>query len=1023
MSRTPPDNAAIDLAAIRAQLAGKRGKQYWRSLDELARTPEFQHFVDNEFPAGPQWHDDVSRRRFLQLMGASLALAGLHGCGERPAEPIVPYVRQPEAVTPGIPLYFATAHTLGGFARGLLVESHTGRPTKVEGNPLHPASPGPADAQSKRYPYAPADIFAQASLLTLYDPERSQTMVHLGRISTWDAFSQTMRNALRRLSAQGGAGLRILTPTVTSPTLAWQLATVQERLPEARWHQYEPVNRDLARRAAVTAFGRDLAVRYRFDQAAVVLSLGSDFLTTGPAAMRYAHDFMNRRRVLEGTRTMNRLYAVEPTPTNTGAVADHRLPLSPDAMEHLAEALAAQLTGAGDATAIGLPTGVSQAWFDAVVEDLTRNRGTCIVIAGEQSPMRVQVLAHLINETLGNVGQTVEYTEPVVANSVDQTESLRDLAEAMHGGRVELLIMLGGNPVYDAPADVQFLQALQRVPLRVHQSLYRDETSFHCQWHVAAAHELESWGDARAFDGTVTILQPLIAPLYENRTAHEVLAVLLDQPGQSSYRIVRNFWSQMHGNEQTFESFWRRALHDGVVQGTRLEPVEASLQLPRELLARRSRRRDPSEQVLILRSDPTVYDGRYANNGWLQELPKPVTKITWDNAALISPRLAQELGVRNGQMLELTVQGRTQRAAAWITPGQCDNCVTLHLGYGRTRAGNVGNGLGFNAYTLRTADAMWHAQGLTIRTLSERYELARTQHHQSLEGRPIFQELTFAQFMAGMFTGDDHSTHPHVPLSLYEPFEHTGTQWGMTIDLTACIGCQACMIACQSENNIPVVGKDQVQVGREMHWIRVDAYFEGQLDNPDTHFQPVTCMHCEKAPCEAVCPVGATMHSDDGLNEMVYNRCIGTRYCSNNCPYKVRRFNFLQYVDPTIESHRLMRNPNVTVRSRGVMEKCTYCVQRIRRTGIDARRQNRPIRDDEVITACQSACPTQAIIFGDINNPDSRVARYKKQPHDYGMLEELNTQPRTSYLARVRNPHPRLAGDGSTMEGERAEPQ
>ncbi len=1007
----------IDLAVIRARLATQRGRQYWRSLDELARTPEFQRFVDNEFPAGPDWHDGVSRRRFLQLMGASLALAGLQACGERPREPIMPYVRQPEQIVPGKPLYFATAHTLDGYARGLLVESHEGRPTKIEGNPLHPASPGPRDAQHSGFPYAPADIFAQASLLTLYDPDRSQTVLHLGRISTWNAFQQAIRDEMKRLGQNGGAGVRILTETITSPTLAWQLTRLLERFPEARWHQYDPVNRDAARRAAIAAFGQDVAVRYAFDRAVVVLSLDSDFLTTGPAAMRYAHDFMNRRRVLEGTTSMNRLYVVEPTPTNTGAVADHRLPLTPDAIEHLAEALAAALTG--DSSVVGLPAGVPQVWFEALLEDLRANQGQSIIVAGEHATERVQLLAHVMNELLGNVGRTIEYTQPIVASSIDQTDSLRDLAEAMRAGQVQLLIMLGGNPAYNAPADVGFAAAMERVPIRVHQSLYVDETSFNAHWHVPLSHELETWSDARAYDGTVTIMQPLIAPLYEGRSMHELLAVLLDQPDHSSYRIVREFWSQqLGGDESSFEAFWQRALHDGVVANSRVEVINVQLQKsPVELVAARSRRRDPNEIVLVFRPDPTIHDGRFANNGWLQELPKSITKLTWDNALLISPALAEQLGIQSEQIVEVTAHGRVQHVAVWITPGQCDKCITLHLGYGRTRAGNVGNNLGFNAYALRLAETPWHVPGATLRTTADRYELVRTQHHQSLEGRPIFRELTFAEFLTGV--NSENTAHPHVPLSLYEPFDFPGSQWGMAIDLTACIGCQACVIACQSENNIPVVGKEQVAVGREMHWIRIDTYFEGQLDNPATHFQPVTCMHCENAPCEPVCPVGATQHSHDGLNEMVYNRCIGTRYCSNNCPYKVRRFNFLQYVDPTIETHRLMRNPNVSVRSRGVMEKCTYCVQRIRQVDIAARRENnRSIRDDEVITACQAVCPTQAIIFGNINDPDSRVAKYKRQPHDYTMLAELNTQPRTSYLARVRNPHPRLAS-GSTSSQER----
>jgi MoCo/4Fe-4S cofactor protein with predicted Tat translocation signal len=997
-------------------------ERYWRSLAELAEAPEFKELLHQEFPRqAAGWRDSVNRRQFLQLMGASLALAGLNACTSRPTETIVPYVRAPEKIVPGKPLYFATAMPLAGFASGLLVESHMGRPTKIEGNPQHPASLGATD------------LFSQASVLTLYDPDRSQTLTYLGDIQPWNAFTTAILSALTAERSEQGAGLRILTETVVSPTLASQLRTLLSRFPSAKWHQYEPVGRDNVRAGARLAFGEATHTIYNFAKADTILALDADFLSCVPGSVRYAHDFAARRRVLAGKYEMNRLYAVESSPSVTGATADHRLPLRPSEIAAFAQTVA---TGLGVSGVQHPASGVSSApakWIDAVVKDLQQHRGTSLILVGEQQPPIVHALAHAMNHTLGNVGATVLYTDPVEANAVDHLQSLRELVEDMAAGHVKLLVIIGGNPVYTAPVDLRFAEHLDKVDLRVHLSLYDDETSALCHWHIPEAHYLESWSDTRAYDGTVSIIQPLIAPLYNGKSAHELLAVLTDQPTRSDYETVREYWQNQHasGNlptaaAQNFAQFWRAALHDGLITGTALPAKQVSLKetgdwrletspSSSQVSSSQSQASSLKSLEIIFRPDPTVYDGRFANNGWLQELPKPLTKLTWDNAAMVSPATAQRLGLfsetgwRGGEhgmihadVVELEYRGQTVRAPIWILPGHADDCVTLHLGYGRTRAGKLGTGVGVNAYALRMSDAPWFGPGLNLRKLDERYPLACTQYHHNLEGRNIIRSaaLEYYQQHPEFARGEHESSHNP---SLYPEKQYRGYAWGMAIDMTACIGCNACVVACQAENNIPIVGKTEVMYGREMHWLRIDTYHKGDSANPETYYQPLLCMHCENAPCELVCPVAATVHSSEGLNDMVYNRCVGTRYCSNNCPYKVRRFNFLQYADWDTPSLKLLRNPDVTVRSRGVMEKCTYCVQRISHARIEAEKEDRQIRDGEIETACQAACPAQAIVFGNINDPNSRVSQLKSEPRNYGLLAELNTQPRTTYLATIRN--------------------
>ena len=1019
-----PATPRLDLASIRERLASSRGRDYWRCLEELSDSEGFNAFLKEEFPQQTaSWNEGVSRRDFLRLMGASLALAGLNGCSRAAPvdKKIVPYVNQPEEIVPGRPLFFATAFPMGGAGTGVLVESHEGRPTKIEGNPNHPASLGATDA------------FAQASILTLYDPDRSQVVSNAGRISTWNAFLTAINDDLEAERLSGGAGLRILTETVTSPSLANQLRQLLAKFPRAQWHQYEPVNRDNAHAGARLAFGSNVNTVYRFDNADVILSLDADFLFAGPGNVRYARDFAGKRRVHQGKAEMNRLYVIETSPSVTGSMADQRLALRPSEMPGFVAAMAAKIGVSQQSTTAAQNT----QWIDALVRDLQKHRGGSIVLAGDQQPPVVHALAHAMNQVLDNIGKTVLYTDPIEANPVDQMASLRELVKAMETGSVKVLVMLGGNPVFTTPVDLPFTEYLAKVALRVHSNLYEDETSTHCHWHIPETHYLESWSDIRAYDGTVTIVQPLIAPLYAGKSYHQVVAALLGGFGDTPYDIVRNYWKTQK-TAGDFESFWRTSLHDGVVAGTALQSKAVKLKTLADIGGRvgssasvsetqkpKSESRDAQSKAgtsleISFQPDPTLFDGRFANNGRLQELTKPLTKLTWDNAVLVSPKTAERLGLsyrvgaRGGEhgriftdVIELRYEGRTLQAPTWILPGHADECVTIHLGYGRTRAGKVGNGTGFNAYAIRTADAPCSGTGLEIRKIGTQYPLACTQFHHSMEGRDLVRAATLEEYRKNpnFVQGEQHHESEG---SLYPAHNYEGYAWGMVIDVNACIGCNACVAACQAENNIPVVGKTEVSRGREMHWLRIDRYYKGSPENPETYHQPVPCMHCENAPCELVCPVGATNHSHEGLNDMVYNRCVGTRYCSNNCPYKVRRFNFFEYSDFETPSLKPMRNPDVTVRSRGVMEKCTYCVQRINLAKIDAEKENRPVRDGEIQTACQAACPTQAIVFGDINNREAAVTKLKSESRNYSLLAELNTKPRTTYLAKLTNPNPEI---------------
>jgi len=1020
MNEDQTPKSAIDLDAARAKLAAPDAPRFWQSLEELSNTKTFRNLLENEFPANSESDRQtfsLERRDVLKLMAASAAMAGMSACTKLPTEKIVPYAHPPEEIIPGRPLFYATSFPQHGVSAGVLVESHMGRPTKIEGNPDHPGSRGGTDA------------FTQASILALYDPDRSQIVLNEGRVSTWSDFAARIGNARTGLLTTKGAGLRILTKTVTSPTLGAQIHSLVSQFPGAKWHQWEPCSADSAREGARLAFGRPVNTIYHFDQADVVVSLDADFLTVGPGHARYARDFASRRDLAEGAASkLNRLYVAESMATSTGASADHRLPLRSSEIDDLARQLAAAV-GVAVPPSANASSKIPAGWVSAVARDLAAHKGSSVVIAGEQQPPFIHALAHAINAALGNVGKTVTYTESVEANPANQFDSLRDLVNDLKSGQVDMLVILGANPFYDAPADLNFESVLRgaiasgALKLFVHSSLYNDETAELAHWHVPAAHYLESWSDGRAHDGTVGIIQPLIAPLYDNHSAHEIFALFTGDAGKSAHDIVRDYWqSQRPEKDKAFENFWETSLHDGVMAGTALPAISVAVRTDFVSQGNAQTASDPSALEIVFRPDPAIGDGDLANNGWLQELPKPITRITWDNAAMISPGTAQQKSITTGDYVTLRLAGREVQAGVFIVPGHAENSITLHLGYGRRRAGNVGTGPGFNAYLLRTSSAPWIARGLQIEPTGRKYSFASLQQQYTIDvdGHPADEESTAAfnphRDLVRITTMDEFRKDPNFArdpemekdITIYPKHPYDGYAWGMSIDLNRCIGCNACVIACQSENNIAVVGKDEVIRGRAMHWIRIDTYFRGNLENPEMYYEPMPCMQCENAPCEYVCPVGATTHSSEGLNDMVYNRCVGTRYCSNNCPYKVRRFNFYLFSDFKTPSLYGLRNPNVTVRSRGVMEKCTYCVQRINAAKIRSEVENRTVRDLEIVTACQAACPAEAIVFGNVNDPASRVSKLKAQSRNYGLLEDLNTRPRTTYLARVRNPNPEI---------------
>jgi MoCo/4Fe-4S cofactor protein with predicted Tat translocation signal len=998
----------IDLAAVRSTLAKSGETRMWRGLDELAETREFRDFRDHEYPYDDQKSRlGISRRDFLKVAGGATALLGLTACTKLPVEKIVPYVNSPEQIVPGVPLFYATSMPFQGYGLGLLMESHMGRPTKAEGNPDHPASLGAAD------------VFGQASVLDMYDPDRSQVVLQEGRVGSYSDFLDLLRELRAKYLAKKGAGLHFLTETITSPTLADQFHDILTQFPQAKWHQYEPLTRDNVRAGAKLAFGEYVETVYHFDQAIVVVTLDADILMGRPGSLRYAREFSDKRRITGADSTMNRLYAVEGVPTVTGVQADHRLQLKSSEVESVARVMASHL-GVKLSSSASVPAGVPSGWIEGTVQDLQNHKGACLIVVGEHQPPVVHALAHAMNEALGAVGKAVTYTDPVEASPTDQLQSLRELASDLDNGVVETLVMFGGNPVYDAPADIPFLDKLQKAQLRIHLSLYDNETAQYCHWHIPEAHFLESWSDLRAYDGTVGIIQPLIAPLYNGVTAHDILTALQGQEDRTAHAVVREYWMRQRPGAN-FDVEWDTWLEKGVVADTAFPPKKVALKPDFDSIGAASASGNGLE--VIFRPDAAAWDGRYTNNAWLQELAKPVSKLTWDNVASVSPATAERLGIGNGEVLKLSLGGRSIKAPAWIAMGQADDCVVVYLGYGRPLAGRFGGGIGYDAYPIRSSQAFWFASGLQVEKTGAMHELVTTQAHRvmkkGVDSETLESEHAFDRELVRVATLDEFKQNPDFAMdppqettqaqSLYSPYNFkTGYQWGMSIDLTACIGCNACVLACQAENNIAVVGKSQVKLGREMQWIRVDTYFRGGLDAPQIYNEPVPCMQCENAPCEYVCPVGATMTSPSGINEQIYNRCVGTRYCSNNCPYKVRRFNFYLYSDWNTPSLYGLRNPDVTVRSRGVMEKCTYCIQRINEAKIKTEEENRTIQDGEVQTACMQTCPTKAIIFGNIIDPDSQVSKLRAQSRKYSLLADLNVRPRTTYLAKVRNPNPEI---------------
>ena len=1045
----------LELESVRERLSGARGPKYWRTLEELTNEPGFDAMMEREFPrqAG-EWTDPVSRRGFLKLMSASLALAGLSACTKQPEEAIVPYVQQPEDLVPGKSLYYATARPTPFGAQPLLVESQTFRPIKVEGNPEHPISKGATDAQS------------QGSILDLYDPDRLQSVMYNGGLPnrkgqnpgerTWGEFMNDLRPALAMEKSRQGSGLRIVTDTVISPTLANQIRQVLQAYPQAKWYQWDPMNRDAARMASRLALGQYAEPQYNLQDADVIVSLDADFLSGShfPNFLKLARGFASRRK-LDGPEDakLSRMYVIESQTSTTGGKADHRLAMRAAEVETFAGALAGALGVGGSGN---LTDAKAKALLDAMVKDLQAARGRCVVIPGEQQSANVHLLAAAINNALGNIGKTVTYTDTVEVVPTEQGAAIRELVADMNAGKVFTLIMIGVNPVYTAPADLDIAAALKKVALRAAVSTHFDETGQLCHWSIPLSHYLETWSDARAFDGTVSIVQPLIEPLYQSKNAHDVIAALTDSPGKTGYDLVREYWqAQMKSGD--FEGAWRRALHDGFIANTAFSTRTVSPKLSSVPAVKAT-----GEYEVVLRPDPSLHDGRFNNNGWLQELPKPITKLTWDNAALMSQNTFKKIfpgsAWRPGKtpVIEITANGRKVPAPVMVVPGHPDNSITVHLGFGRSVTGRVGTGTGFNAYAL-SASGVPAFTSAAITTTEDTYALGTTQYHHLIDGkgfagtdkgpqgtsetgnaameRGVVKAATIEEFKKNPTFAHDHLFYAKQGMSEEDarkaeedltlfgengysqwtqdpektPNPQFNHQWGMAIDMNSCVGCNACIMACNTENNIAVVGKEQILAGREMIWLRIDTYFEsgggGDVANPRAYFQPIPCMQCENAPCEPVCPVAATTHSPEGLNNMVYNRCVGTRYCSNNCPYKVRRFNFLLFSDWDTQSLYPMRNPDVSVRSRGVMEKCTYCVQRINEGRIQAEKQDRKVRDGEVLTACQQTCPTDAIVFGDINDPNSRVSKLKKQERNYAMLAEINTRPRTTYLASVRNPN------------------
>lgn len=1005
------------------------GAVAWRSVDHLRDSADFRALNADEFAPGASTDPTASsRREFMKVIGASMAMAGLTAC-RRPVESILPYTRKPEEVIPGVPLHYATSMPFDGVLRPLLVESHEGRPTKVEGNPDHPGSAGSSG------------VFEQASILGLYDPDRSKVVRHEGRSSSWSAFA-----AMAAALAPTTRMLVIAEPSssMTEASLRGRLAS---RVASMNWVSYAPAGTGVVEDGYRMAHGASVRPRFRFEAADVIVAFDSDFLgADDPNHVENARGYAESRRVMTTDDSMSRLYAVESRYSITGGMADHRLPVRSSEIPNFVASLAARF---GVGTTAMQPSGKQESFLDAIGADLEANRGRSIVLAGSSQPASVHALCALINAALGNTGSTVELLG-LTEDHVPPTSDLSEELEAIANGSYDVVLVLNRNPAYSLPASLGFAEAISGVATSIHVGLYVDETARISTWHVPAAHYLEAWGDGRSFDGTAAVVQPLIAPLYDDaKSTIEVLAALAGEGLKSGYELVRERWAGLLTGD--VDQAWRKVVHDGFLAGSAYSSVVAAASGAPPAASGLG---DGLE--IVVRPDGALYDGSFSNNAWLQELPDAISKLVWDNVAVISAGTAQSLGVdvalREGKhyadVVRLSANGQSVDLPVWIGPGQADGSIAVSMGYGRDietdrgttineffdldvdvyNRGALANGIGANVSALLGSDGGAIVSGVTVEKVGSDYMLASTQDHPSMEGRPIVRMATLQEFqekptfaddavpgLAGREPWEDYPAlweegHPKDTEAFQRSLYHKN-QWAMAIDLNACTGCNACVVACQSENNVQVVGKESVSNGREMHWLRMDRYFTGDdVAAPGMVMQPMMCVHCENAPCESVCPVAATVHSPDGLNVMVYNRCIGTRYCANNCPYKVRRFNYFNWSKTLPTQVKMAQNPNVTVRFRGVMEKCTYCIQRIREVGIKARRDDRPIADGEVKTACQQACPSQAISFGDLTDGSSTVVAHKGNPRAYELLAELAIRPRTSYLARLRNPNPSLEG-------------
>ncbi|UWF46690.1 TAT-variant-translocated molybdopterin oxidoreductase [Pseudomonas sp. N3-W] len=965
MSRQP-----LDFAGLRAQLEGLEGAAYWRGLEALAATPEARALLEAEFPEAAT---SMDRRRFLQLMAASLAMAGLAACGKTPDQ-AVPTVRQAEQLTPGIASWYATAIPFCGIAQPVLGKTRAGRPIKLEGNPEHPVSEGACD------------VFTQAAILQLYDPDRSQAPRFKGRESAWADADVALKTQSLKIDAAKGRGLHIVCGASSSPTLKRQLAELHQRWPDARLYHGEAFAQTQALQVSQQVFGQPLDQRRYLQHAEVLVCLEDDPLGAGPRQTLLQRGWAERRRQAAQGQGAALMFVAESIPTLSGAAASERLAIAPSSLGDLTLALCQALgENVSDTPRLNAR---QMRWVARAAAALKNYAGRGLICVGTQVSPDIQATVLRLNQQLGHHGKTLDWQPPLLLGHDPDTPwlPLEQLSRALADNQVEQLLMLDCNPLFTAPAELPLTDQLQSVLFVLHAGLYYDESAAQSHWHLPLNHALDGWSDALAADGSACIVQPLIEPMYATRTLHQLLAGLMNAPATDALALVRDTWKTLP------EPQWRQALANGWIS----PPANALSVSEAAVIALNL---DPPEGLdVIVRPDPCVWDGRFANLGWLQELPKPISTLTWTNVIGLSPRLAERLGVGNGEGIEVALPGQLIRGPVWIEPGQAEQVVALYAGYGRSHAGRVGNGLGHAVRpTLR------YVTGASLRRFNQHFVLAATQTHHQLpddEEPPI------------RVVSRDSPALPaqSIPVSLYSPAADSGPQWGMVIDLDLCTGCNACVTACQAENNIAVVGAEQVAKGRAMHWLRIDHYYQGPLEAPRSRFQPLPCMHCEQAPCESGCPVNATVHSRDGLNQMVYNRCIGTRTCASYCPYKVRRFNWLDWSANAAPSIQAQRNPEVTVRSRGVMEKCTYCIQRISAARIDDKQQGADFDTSAVVTACQQTCASQAIHFGDIANPASAVSQARGGKRHYRLLEALGTRPRTTYLARIEE---QSTGDGA----------